>query len=147
MNQPFVKYAIAVAAGMAVIFLGDWLLGVRIEVFSGIASFTFSWMLDVFFVPFASGLVVSRIVRSRMGKWVSFFPPLLVRCASYLYLYLHVLDDGKGFFYHLNVYYWARCVILSMEAANVAGILGDVLIGAYRAAPPKRGLVPAEERK
>lgn len=146
MNNPYVKYAIAIAAGMAVIFLGDWLLGVKIEVFSGMATFSFSWMLDVFLVPFIAGLVVSRVLRSRMGKWIAFFPPLFVRSLSYLYMYLHVYGDGKDFFYHLNVFYWGLCVILSMEAANMGGLLGDVLVGAYRAAPKAPVPATAEQR-
>ncbi len=145
MNTPYIRYALAVVAGMAVVFAGDWLLGVKIEVFSGMATFTFSWMLDVFFVPFLSGLAVSSIVRSRMGKWVSFLPPLFVRSLSYLYLYLFVYNDGKDFFYHLNLFYWGLCVILSVEAANIGGILGDVLMGAYRSAPAKAAAVEEAE--
>lgn len=139
MNKQWVKYALAVVAGMAVIVAGDRLLGVKIEVFSGMATFSFSWMLDVFLVPFISGLVVSRVVRSRMGKWLSFLPPLFVRSLSYLYMYLFVYQDGKDFFYHLNIFYWGLCVILSMEAANIGGILGDVLMGAYRAGAKPAG--------
>jgi hypothetical protein len=145
MNKQWVKYALAVAAGMAVIFLGDWLLGVKIEVFSGMATFSFAWMLDVFLVPFIAGLVVSRVVRSRMGKWISFFPPLLVRSVSYLYMYFHGYSDGRDSLYHLNLYYWGFCVLVSMEASNVGGLLGDVLMGAYRAAPKASAPVPAKE--
>ena len=145
MDKQWVRYALAIAAGMAVIFAGDRLLGVKIEVFSGIETFSFSWMLDVFFVPFIAGLAVSRVVRSRMGKWLAFLPPLFVRGASYLYMYLYVYQDGKGFFYHLNVYYWGLCVILSMEAANIGGLLGDVLVGAYRNAPKAPARAAAEE--
>lgn len=145
MNTQYLKYAVAIVAAMAVIFAGDWLLGVKIEVFSGMATFTFSWMLDVFLVPFISGLVVSAIVRSRMGKWLSFLPPFFARSLSYLYMYLFVYNDGKDFFYHLNIFYWGLCVILSVEAANIGGILGDVLMGAYRAKSPAPAA--AEERE
>lgn len=119
-------------AGMALNFSGDWLLGVKIEVFSGIATFTFPWMLDIFLVPFIVGLVVSKIVSRRYGKWLACLPPLFVRCISYSYMYLFVFNDGKDFSYHLNLYYWGPCVILAVEAANIGGILGDVLIGTYR---------------
>lgn len=132
MNQQFIKGFIAVVAGMALNFLGDWLLGVKIEIFSGLSTFTFPWMLDVFLVPFIVGLVVSKIFNNRYGKWLACLPPLFVRCISYSYMYLFVFNDGKDFFYHLNLYYWGPCVILVVEAANLGGILGDVLIGAYR---------------
>ena len=132
MDRQFIKGLMAVVAGMALNFSGDWLLGVKIEVFSGIATFTFPWMLDIFLVPFIVGLVVSKIVGNRYGKWLACLPPLFVRCISYGYMYLFVFNDGKDFFYHLNLYYWGPCVILAVEAANIGGILGDVLIGAYR---------------
>ena len=135
MNNQYVKYAAAIAAGMDVIAVGDRLLGAKIEVFYGMATFTLAWALDVFLVPFISGLAVSAVVRSRMGKWLSFLPPLFVRSLSYLYMYLYVYNDGKDFFYHLNVFYWGLCVILSMEAANIGGLLGDVLAGAYGTRP------------
>lgn len=132
MSQGIIKGTLAVLAGMAVIFLGDALLGVRLEVFSGIATFTPIWVLDVFLVPFISGMAVSRIVRSRNGKWLACLPPFFVRCLTYSYLYLYVYHDGKDFFYHLNLYYWGPMVILVVEFANLGGILGDVLSGAYR---------------
>ncbi len=47
-------------------------------------------------------------------------------------MYLFVFNDGKDFFYNLNLYYWGPCVILVVEAANFGGILGEVLINAYR---------------
>lgn len=119
-------------AGMALNFLGDWLLGARIEVFSGIATFTFPWMLDVFLVPFLVGLAVAKIYGSRGGKWLACLPPFFVRCITYGYMYLFVFNDGKEFFYHLNLYYWGPCVILVVEAANFGGILGEVLVNAYR---------------
>ncbi|HKB59779.1 MAG TPA: hypothetical protein VKC56_06985 [Gallionellaceae bacterium] len=144
MNNQYVKYAAAIAAGMAVIALGDRLLGAKIEVFYGMTTFTLAWTLDVFLVPFISGLAVSAVVRSRMGKWLSFLPPLFVRSLSYLYMYLYVYNDGKDFFYHLNVFYWGLCVILSMEAANIGGLLGDVLTGAYGTRPKAKSALAKE---
>ncbi len=132
MDRYSARVGAAILAGVAVNFLGDWLLGVRIEVFSGIATFTFPWMIDVFIVPFIAGLVVSKIVRTRAGKYWACLPPLIVRCLTYLYMYFFVFHDGKDFFFHLNLYYWGPCVILVVEAANFGGIFGDVLAGAYR---------------
>ncbi|MBI1174372.1 MAG: hypothetical protein GC139_03790 [Sideroxydans sp.] len=132
MNQRYARGILAVTAGMAVNFFGDWLLGARIEIFSGIATFTFPWMLDVFLVPFIAGLVVAKVFGSKGGKWLACLPPLFVRCISYAYMYFFVFNDGKDFAYHLNLFYWGPCVILVVEAANFGGILGEVLIGAYR---------------
>lgn len=66
-------------AGMAIIFLGAWLLGAQIEIFRGLATFTFPWMLDVFLVPFIAGLAVAKIYGSKGGKWLACLPPLFVR--------------------------------------------------------------------
>ncbi len=144
MNNYAVRVSVAILAGMAVNFLGDWLLGAKIEVFSGIATFTFPWMLDVFIVPFIAGLVVSKIVRTRAGKYWACLPPLFVRCLTYLYMYLFVFHDGKDFFFHLNLYYWGPCVILVVEAANFGGIFGDVLAGAYNRKTPDEKPVASE---
>ncbi len=131
MNVDCRKATLAVVAGMALNFLGDWLLGANIEVFHGIATFTLPWMIDVFLVPFAVGLAVAKIYGAKGGKWLACLPPLFVRCLSYLYMYLFVFNDGKDFFFHLNLYYRGPCVILVVEAANFGGILGEILIGAY----------------
>jgi predicted Na+-dependent transporter len=92
-------------------------------------------MLDVFLVPFLAGLLVSRIYRSRSGKWLACLPPLFVRSLTYLYMYWFVYNDGQDFFYHLNLYYWGPAVILVVEVGNLGGILGDVLAGAYGSKP------------
>ncbi len=130
MNPRHLKGALAVLAGMALNVLGDLLLGVRIEHFYGIATFNFAWMVDVFLVPFGVGLAVARIYGARGGKWLACLPPLFVRSMSYAKLYF--LDQQYGdFFYQLHLHYWGPCVILTVEAANFGGILGEVLIGVY----------------
>jgi hypothetical protein len=131
MDVDYRKATLAVTAGMALNFLGDWLIGANVEVFHGIATFTLPWMIDVFLVPFAVGLLVAKIYGAKGGKWLACLPPLIVRCLSYLYMYFFVFNDGKDFFFHLNLYYWGPCVILVVEAANFGGILGEILIGAY----------------
>src|ERR1039458_2119958 len=92
MNQRYLKGLVAVLIGMSLNHLGDRLLGVKIELFSGLSTFSFAWALDVFFVPFLVGLVVAWIFG--MGaKWLSYFPPLIVRSLSYAeILYLSGTD-------------------------------------------------------
>ena len=125
------RATLAVLAGMALNFAGDWLIGANVEVFKGIETFSFPWMLDVFFLPFGVGLLVAKIYGKKGGKWLACLPPLFVRSLSYLYLYLFVYQDGKDFFYHLNLFYWGPVVILVVEASNFGGILGEVLVGSY----------------
>jgi len=128
MNKRFVIGTAAVLVGMALNFFGDWLLGVRIEVFTGISTFTFAWMLDIFLVPFIVGLVVARMF-GKGSKWLACLPPLFVRSLSYAYLYYS--DPSGDFFLNMHLYYWGPCVILAVEAANIGGILGEVLMGVY----------------
>lgn len=130
---------IAVGAGMGVNFLGDWLLGVRIEVFRGIATFTPAWMADVFLVNFIVGLVVARFY-GRHAKWLAIVPPLIVRSLSYGHLYF-IENHSGDFFLQLHLHYWGPTVILAVECANFGGIVGEVLMGVYR----RQGKAQAEQ--
>lgn len=131
MNRNRKMGAAALLAGIVLNFLGDMLLGVKIEIFSGIATFTFPWMMDIFLVPFASGFAVAKIYGLKGGKYLACIPPLVVRSASYLHL--HYFHPHGDFFYQLNLYYWGPCLILAVESANFGGIIGEVLASAYAA--------------
>ena len=131
MNNHFVRGTVAVLAGMLLNFAGDWLLGAHIEIFNGIATFNFSWILDIFILPFLVGMLVAKIYGRKGGKWLACLPPLFVRCITYTYMYLFVFNDGQDFYYHLNLHYWGPCVILVVEASNFGGIIQEVLVGSY----------------
>jgi hypothetical protein len=111
--------------GMSVNHFGDRLLGVKIELFSGLSTFSFAWMLDVFFVPFLAGLAVAWIF-GMGGKWLCYFPPLIVRSLSYAeILYVSGTPHGST----LNpMGWWGLYVILAMESAGIGGIVGEVMI-------------------
>lgn len=128
MNNRWVSGTVAVLAGMALNFAGDWLLGARIEVFKGLDTFTFPWALDVFLVPFLVGLLVAKIF-GKHAKWLAVLPPLFVRFLSYLWLYFS--DTSHDFFFNFHLHYWGLCVILAVESANIGAILDEVLVGVY----------------
>jgi len=111
--------------GMSLNHFGDRLLGVKLELFSGLATFSFAWILDVFFVPFIVGLVVAWIF-GMGGKWLCYFPPLIVRSLSYAeILYVSGTPHGSS----LNpIGWWGLYVILAMESAGIGGIVGEVMI-------------------
>ncbi len=135
MDQRYLRGVAAVVIGMAINFLGDMLLGVRVEVFSGISTFTPLWVADVFFVPFLVGFEVSWIF-GRGGKWLACLPPLFLRALAYMYLTL--FDNPKpyvDFFFLIPLGYWGPTVILAVECANIGGIIGEVLKGTYRRTP------------
>jgi hypothetical protein len=125
MNQRFFKGLGALLIGTALNHFGDRLLGVKIELFSGLSTFSFAWILDVFLVPLLVGLVVAWIY-GMGGKWLCYFPPLIVRSLSYAeILYVSGTPHGST----LNpIGWWGLYVILAMESAGIGGILGEVMI-------------------
>jgi len=125
MNQRYLKGLVALLIGMSLNHFGDRLLGVKIELFSGLSTFSFAWMLDVFFVPFLVGLAVAWIF-GWGAKWLCYFPPLIVRCLSYAeILYVSGTPHGSN----LNpLGWWGFYVILAMESAGIGGILGELMI-------------------
>ena len=140
MKQRYQRGLAAVLIGMALNHFGDRLLGVRIELFSGLSTFSFAWLLDVFFVPFVVGLVVSRIF-GLGGKWLCYFPPLIVRSLSYAeILYVSGTPHGSN----LNpMGWWGLYVILAMESAGIGGIVGEVIIKNIYGRSPKAVTEPA----
>lgn len=125
MRNRYISGLVALLVGMALNYLGDRLLGVKIELFSGLSTFSFAWILDVFFVPFLVGMAVTRIF-GMGGKWLCYFPPLIVRSLSYAeILYVSGTPHGSN----LNpMGWWGLYVILAMESAGIGGIVGEVMI-------------------
>jgi hypothetical protein len=125
MNQKYVSGIAALLLGMSLNHLGDRLLGVKIELFSGLSTFSFAWILDVFFVPFLVGLLTAWIF-GRGAKWLSYFPPLIVRCLSYAEIFYFSGTPHGSILNPLG--WWGFFVILAMESSGIGGILGEVLI-------------------
>jgi hypothetical protein len=144
MNQRYQRGLAALLIGMALNHFGDRLLGVRIELFSGLSTFSFAWLLDVFFVPFVVGLVVSRIF-GMGGKWLCYFPPLIVRSLSYAeILYVSGTPHGSN----LNpMGWWGLYVILAMESAGIGGIVGEVIVKNIYGRSPKAVPEPATSKE
>lgn len=129
-SERFVKGLAALLIGCAINYFGDRLLGVRTELFYGLQTFSFSWILDVFALPFVVGLAVAAVF-GMGGKWLSYFPPLIVRAFSY-YTLSQAHDPSL-----MPMGWWGFFVILAMEASAFGGILGEIMIrGTYgRSAP------------
>ncbi|HEX7155992.1 MAG TPA: hypothetical protein VF229_02190 [Burkholderiaceae bacterium] len=117
--------AAALMIGSAVNYFGDRLLGVKMELFHGLATFSFPWMLDVFVVPVLVGLIVAWIF-GLGGKWLCYFPPLIVRCIAYAQIhYLTGVPQGSSL---IPLGWWGFFVILAMESAGIGGVIGEVMI-------------------
>jgi hypothetical protein len=131
----FISGASALLAGCAVNYLGDRLLGVQIELFHGLATFSFAWMLDMFVLPFVVGVLVA-VIFGLGGKWLCYFPPLIVRLVSYI----HIKDTGVPVDAALlPMGWWGFFVILTMESAAFGGIIGEVVMkGTYGRSDPEK---------
>jgi hypothetical protein len=124
-SPPFKKGFAALLIGTSLNYFGDRLLGVKIELFSGLATFSFAWILDVFFLPFLVGYVVSWVFGAG-GKWLCYLPPFIVRCASYAQI-LYITGTPHGS--NLNpMGWWGFYVILAVESAGIGGIVGEVMV-------------------
>jgi hypothetical protein len=111
--------------GSAVNYFGDRLLGFKIELWTGLSYFGGLLLLDVFVVPFISGLAVAWVF-GQGGKWLCYFPPMIVRAIAYVQLaVLGPIPPGTS---ELNLIFWCFFVILAVEAAAFGGILGEVFI-------------------
>jgi len=141
MNKPtqldktrFLKGGVALVMACALNYFGDRLLGVRVELYWGIMGFGFLWFLDVFILPFFVGLLVSAIF-GRGGKWLSYFPPLIVRSISYYELSHHMSIIPQGAVL-APIGWWAFFVILAIEASAFGGIMGEIMMkGTYGRSP------------
>jgi hypothetical protein len=125
----------ALLIGCLINYFGDRLLGVQMELFLGLSTFSMMWILDVFALPFLVGLAVG-VIFGMGGKWLSYFPPLIVRGISY-YQLAHTTAPLPPDSSLINLGWWGFFVILAMEAAAFGGIMGEIVIkGTYgRSAP------------
>ena len=129
------SFATIVAAG--IIYLGDQLLGVKLEIFQGIiGTFTIAWIADLIVVPLVAGIVVSMIY-GLGGKIIAYFPPLLVRIPEYLMAdtAIHGTDASV-----LPLGYWILVVIVAVEACGIGGWIGEIFVKRTYGRSDKRNL-------
>lgn len=131
----FLKGAVALLLACLVNRWGDQLLGVQLELYRGIQGFGGMWMLDVFILPFLVGLLVAAIFGFG-AKWLSYFPPLIVRGYSYYeFLYqINAIPPGAAL---APMGWWGFFVILAVEASAFGGIMGEIMIKATYGRSPR----------
>lgn len=116
---------LAVTVGCLINYVGDWLIGVRIELFWGLQTFNLWWFLQLFILPVFVGFVVAYIFGIG-GKWLCYFPPLIVRFIAYFETqYLLGVPEGASL---MPMGWWGFFVILAIEAAAIGGVLGEVMV-------------------
>jgi len=114
----------AFAVGGAVFQTGFQLLGVHLEWFAGIGTFSGSWILAMTLLPFATGILIGMIY-GYGGKYLAHFPPLTVLVISY-YLSMHMVAPAGMQLLPMGMY--TVYVILQMEFCAVGGFIGELFI-------------------
>jgi len=121
----FFNGVIAVIMGSALNYFGDRLLGVKIELFRGVLDFDGLWILDMFVLPFIVGILVA-VIFGLGGKWLCYFPPLIVKTISYLeIIYITGVPEGASL---LPMGMWALFVTVVMTAAGFGGVVGEIMV-------------------
>ena len=129
----FFNGTLALIAGCSLNYLGDRLLGVRIELFSGMLDFNGLWVIDMLTLPFLVGILVA-VIFGLGGKWLCYFPPLMVKTIGYLEtFYLIGVPDGAKL---IPFGMWALFVTVVMTSAAFGGVMGEIIIkGTYGRTP------------
>lgn len=124
-TKRYITGCIALIAGCLINYAGDRILGVDVELWWGLSTFGFAWMLDLFVVPLIAGIAVA-VIFGLGGKWLCYFPPLIVRIINYFTLYYaDSLPQGSQM---LTFPLWILIVILAVEAAAFGGVIGEILV-------------------
>ncbi|GMQ99306.1 MAG: hypothetical protein BMS9Abin18_0123 [Zetaproteobacteria bacterium] len=122
MSQKWVRIIVALGIGCAMIHFGGRLLGVRVELFWGLSTFSLAWIANIFLVPFVTGWVIAWVY-GMGGKMVAHFPPLIVHTISY---FETVYSLGVPHGASLNpIGFWGLYVILTMEFCALGAFLGE----------------------
>lgn len=127
---------IALLVGCIVNWVGDHLIGVRLELFYGniVQTFSFPWFLQIFILPVIVGYSVTYVY-GLGGKWLCYFPPLIVRLIAYFEtVYLIGVPEGA---FLMPMGWWGFFVIIAIECAVIGGVLGEVMIKRIYGRSPK----------
>lgn len=140
----FYKGTLALLTGCALNYFGDRLLGVQIELYRGLQGFSVMLILDMFVLPFMVGMVVTFIFGFG-GKWLSYFPPLIVRAISYFHLaYMGDIPAGAVL---IPLGWWGYFVILVMTSSAFGGAIGEVVVKRTYGRSPRHKIYKAAPGK
>jgi len=129
----------ALGAAALIDHFGLRLLGVRIEIFTGIQYFNFTWFVALFLLPFAGGVAVSLIF-GLGGKYLAYVPPLPVMALDY-YISMHAAHLPVGGRL-MPLGWWGFFVVLAIESSAIGGVFGEIwnkrIYGRDHPAPEKK---------
>lgn len=129
----FFSKIMAIILGCVLNYFGDRLLGVKIELFRGILDFNGLWVIDMLVLPFLVGVLVA-VIFGLGGKWLCYFPPLIVKSISYVEsIYLNPVPEGASL---IPFGMWGLFVTVVMTAAAFGGVMGEIMVkGTYGRSP------------
>ncbi|MDQ6954754.1 MAG: hypothetical protein Q9M20_04855 [Mariprofundaceae bacterium] len=104
--------------------LGHRLLGVRTELYWGIAAYDFVWVISMFLLPCLTGILVG-LIYGWGGKLLAHFPPLFVLALHYYSTMVTGAPEGARL---IPLMWWGFFVILNMEFSAVGGVIGELLL-------------------
>jgi hypothetical protein len=119
---------LAVMVGCLVNYAGDRILGVRLELVpinDPLAIFNVLWAIQIFIIPTIVG-VATAWVFGLGGKWLCYFPPMIVRTIAYVESD-YLLDIPAGMTL-MPFGWWIFFVILAVECAAIGGVFGEAMI-------------------
>lgn len=124
-KQRIITGTLALIVGCAVNYIGDHLIGIRLELFYGLSTFNGWWFLQLFVLPVLVGISVSAVF-GLGGKWLCYFPPAIVRCYAY-WETVNVLGVPE----HTSLMpfgWYIFFIILAVESAAIGGAFGEILV-------------------
>ena len=129
----FFSGVLALTMGCALNYFGDRLLGVKIELFRGILDFNGLWVIDMLVLPFFVGVLVA-VIFGLGGKWLCYFPPLIVKSISYVEsIYSNTVPEDASL---IPFGLWSLFVTVVMTAAAFGGVMGEIMVkGTYGRSP------------
>lgn len=127
-KKRFFAGTFAIMVGCLVNYVGDRLLGVRLEMVphdNPLAIFNALWAIQIFIIPLIVGFVTASIF-GLGGKWLCYFPPAIIRIIAYFETeYLLTMPDGMSL---MPFGWWIFFVILAVESAAIGGAFGETMI-------------------
>jgi len=118
------RFLVSFFAGAMLFDFGHKLLGVRLELYWGIAGYNLAWVTAMFVLPVLTGVVVAMIY-GWGGKWVAHFPPFVVATIDYYSTFTGGAPDGASL---IPLMWWGFFVILNVEFCSAGGVIGEVLL-------------------
>ncbi|MCI0507393.1 MAG: hypothetical protein L0Z73_14970 [Gammaproteobacteria bacterium] len=124
----FISGLLAIIVGCLVNYAADRLIGVRLEMVplnDPLAIFNVKWAILIFIIPVFVGLATASVF-GLGGKWLCYFPPVIVRTIAYLESYsMANLPEGITL---MPFGWWIFFVILAVECSAIGGVFGEIMI-------------------